>query len=94
MERSSKWLLIANGIEVNHTNRWGSNALMWLCDRSSSDKIVEVAQLLIDNGTNVKQKTDKGRNNTLISLCALSKNEKIVEVAQLKWLRRQSHGCI
>ena len=76
-------LLIANGIDVNHTNRWGSNAPMHLCQHSCSDKIVEVAQLLTENGTDVKQTNEEGRNNALILLCAQSENEKIIEIAQL-----------
>ena len=69
-------------IHVNQTDKDGNNSLMYLCEYSKSDKIVEVAQLLILNGIDVNH-TDRWRSNALVWLCALSKSDKIVEVAQL-----------
>ena len=73
--------LIANGIDLKQTDTSGSNALL-LCQRSNSDKIVEVAQLLIANRVNVNH-TDEEGMNALMLFCAHSQNEKIVEVTQL-----------
>jgi len=41
---------------------------MFLCGKSVSDKIVEVAQLLITNGVNVNQKDKEDDRNALIFL--------------------------
>ena len=55
---------------------------MSLCLWSKSDKIVEMAQLLISNGIDVNQK-DRYGTNALIWLCYRSNNNTILEVAQL-----------
>ena len=68
-------------IDVTLIDEMGFNALMNLSRHSESDKIVEVAQLLIRAGVDVKQ-VDKYGTNALMLLCAYSKNKKIVEMAQ------------
>ena len=56
---------------------------MRLCQLSRSNKILEVAQILIAKGINVNE-TDKKGMNALMLLCSrLSKSNKILEVAQL-----------
>ena len=53
----------------------GDNALMRLCATSKNDKIVEVAQLLIANGVNLKQTNKDGRNAVVyISITDYNKN--------------------
>ena len=53
------------------TDKDGMNALMQFCALSENDKIVEIAQLLIAKGVDVKQ-TDKDENNALMLLCSQS----------------------
>ena len=43
-------LINFKGIDINQTDGGGRNALMWLCWFSKSDKILEVAQLLVAKG--------------------------------------------
>ena len=52
-------LLHRPDINVNQTDRFGINALMRLCQLSKSNKILEVAQLLIANGIEINQ-TNRG----------------------------------
>ena len=58
------------------------NALMFLCESSKSDKVLEVAQLLLAKGINTNE-TDWFGRNALMWLCHWSKSEKILEVTQL-----------
>ena len=58
------------------------NALMHLCHTSSSDKIVQVGQILIENGIDLKQSEEHGMS-ALMLLCAKSESDKILEMAQL-----------
>ena len=44
---------------------------MWLCESSQSDKIVEMAQLLIEKGIDVNQTDEDGRK-ALMFLCEWS----------------------
>ena len=55
---------------------------MWLCSVSTSDKIVEVAKLLIEKGIYINY-TSESNSNALMILCQKSTNDKIVEVAEL-----------
>ena len=69
-------------IQINHTDPIGRNALIWLCWWSTSEKMLEVAQLLIANGIDVNQ-TDRFGRNALMWLCGWSESDKILEVARL-----------
>ena len=75
-------LLQRPDIQINQTSEYGRNALMKLCWCSTSEKILEVAQLLINKGIDINQTTGSG-SNALMALCGLSRNDKILEVAQL-----------
>jgi len=55
---------------------------MRLCEHSESEKIVQLAQLLIENGVDIDG-TNYDRENALIKLLKYSKNDKILEVAEL-----------
>ena len=74
--------LIANGIQINQTDREGMNALMLLCESPRNAEIVKVAQFLIDKGIHINQ-TDCDGRNALMFLCGWSESEKILELTQL-----------
>ena len=55
---------------------------MLLCRHFTSDKIVEVAELLLENGIDLKQ-TNKQGMNAFMLLCWWSRSDKIAEVVKL-----------
>ena len=57
---------------------------MLLCSRwSKSNKILEVAQLLIAKGININQTDKKGRNALMLLCSRWSESDKILEMAKL-----------
>ena len=70
-------LIKNNSTAVKETNSDSNyNALYMLCLSSTNQKIVQVAELLIDNGVNLNK-------NALMRLSGFSQSEKIVEMAEL-----------
>ena len=73
----AQFFIIDNEVDLNQVDKYETNALMllfFLKHYSRNEKIVEMAQLLIDNGVNVNQtdqdeKTAEGylKENTSIS---------------------------
>ena len=77
-------ILIKKGEDVNQLNKQGENVLMLLCRCSTSDKIVQLAQLLVQQKDfNINHKSSGKGNDALINLCRYSNSDKMVEVAQL-----------
>ena len=85
LTQNSTELLVRNGVneksDVNEKGKYGYNALMSLCDFSTSENIDQVAGLLIDKGTNLSDTDEDGRNARSV-LCGDSKNSKILLVAK------------
>ena len=67
-------MLIAKGIDVNYTDDYKWNALMWLCRCSENAKIVETAQLLVKNGTDLNHRNKEGA--TAADCLKLNNNNK------------------
>jgi len=53
-------------IDINQTDEFGNNALIRLCYFSLSNKIMEMAELLIDNGIDLEQTNKYGRNALML----------------------------
>ena len=75
-------VILADSKNAKATTSNKENALMLLCKHFTGDKIMEVADLLIENGVDIEQKDNEG-NTALTLLCSNSKNKKIVKVAEL-----------
>ena len=68
-------LLIAKGININQKDERGNNVPMTLCEESTRDEIVEVAQLFVDNGIKVNHANKDGKKAADL----LTKNLKLTE---------------
>jgi len=82
LHRSIEVLLKRPDVDVNQADKYGDNCLMKLCWNSSSQRIAEIAELLIANGADVNQKDQYG-DNALMLLCWNSTNDRMVQVAEL-----------
>ncbi len=76
-------LFVANGININHKNEYGDNALTILCRWYRTENLIDVIRLLIKNGIDINCKNIYGAN-ALTELCPNSNNnENLIDVIKL-----------
>ena len=76
---------------TNQMDRYKENALIKLCEYSLSNKIFEVAELLISNGADVDQTNINGRNAAYY--INQRSNEEVPKKSQiLDLLKKHSRG--
>ena len=69
-------------VNVNQQDKWGNNALIYLCAKCKGEWILKLVQRLLDHGAVINQKNKYGYDALM---CLFSKNtsDKLIDVAQL-----------
>ena len=75
-------LLLQHGVDVNHKDKDGWNALYFLCYyHRDKDNLIEIINLLIKNGIDVKWKPND-ENNILHYYCKNYKGDNFIDIVE------------